>query len=106
MQLVGYQTSHKEIRDLYHDIYLLKRSPSSLPCMPQWRQEAIQDILSSLWSHLHRQGSMTMLEEDQQGATVPAPQWVYQLEPQFRSRRREDPHDEASERPERLTIRH
>ena len=25
MKLVGYQTSHKEIRDLYHSVYLLRK---------------------------------------------------------------------------------
>ena len=73
MQLVGYLTFHKEIRDLYHDVYLLRRSPSLPPCRPWHRQEVIQDILSSLCSHLHRQGGTAMLEEDQQGATVTAP---------------------------------
>ena len=28
IQLVGYQNSHIEIRDLYHDVYLLRRLPS------------------------------------------------------------------------------
>ena len=41
IKLVGYQTSCKEIRDLYHGIYLLIRSPHPLPCGPWWREEAI-----------------------------------------------------------------
>ena len=52
MKLVGYQTSHK-IRDLYHSVYLLRRSPGPLPCRPQQRREAIHDILSSLRNCLH-----------------------------------------------------
>ena len=36
-----------------------------------------------------------MLEEDQQGAAMPAHQPVCQLESQLRSRRREDLHNEA-----------
>ena len=54
MKLVGYWTSHKEIRDLYHSVYLLRRLPGPLPCRPQLRKEAIQDILSSLRNCLHR----------------------------------------------------
>ena len=48
MKLVGYRSSHKEIRDLYHSVYLLRRSPGPPPCGPQQRREAICDILSSL----------------------------------------------------------
>ena len=29
MELVGYQTSRKEMRDIYHSMYLLRRSPGS-----------------------------------------------------------------------------
>ena len=53
MKLVGYQSSHKEIRDLYLSVYLLRRSPGPPPCGPQQRGEAIWDILSSLRSHVH-----------------------------------------------------
>ena len=35
MKPVGYLTSHKEIRDLYHSVYLLRRLPGPLPCGPQ-----------------------------------------------------------------------
>ena len=35
LKFVGYQTSHKEIRDLYHSVNLLRRSPGPLPCGPQ-----------------------------------------------------------------------
>ena len=95
IQLVGYWTSHKEIRDLYHDIYLLRRLPSSLPCRLWQRVEAIQDILSSLRSHLHRWGGTAMLQEDQWGAVMTTPWLVCQLESQSGPRRREDWHDEA-----------
>ena len=53
MKLIGYETSHKEIWDLYHSIYLLRRSPGPPPCGLQQRREAIQDILSSLRNQLH-----------------------------------------------------
>ena len=38
IKLVGYWTSHKEIRDLYHSVYLLRRSSSPPPCGTQWRE--------------------------------------------------------------------
>ena len=86
MKLVGYWTSHKEIRDLYHSVYLLRRSPGPPPCGPQQRKEAIQDILSSLRNCLHRWVYPTTSEGDAQGAAT---------ESQSRSRRRKDPHEEA-----------
>ena len=95
IRLVGYQTSHKEIRDLYHDAYLLRRSLSPLPCRPQWREEAIWVILSSLRSCLPRWGCTAMPEEDQWGTAVATPLPVCQWESMSRSRRREDSHDEA-----------
>ena len=57
IQLVGYQTSWKEILDLYHEEYLLRRPLGLLTCRPWLREEAIQDILSSLMSHLQRWGA-------------------------------------------------
>ena len=85
MELVRYQTSHKEIQDIYHSVYLLRRSPGLPPCGSQQRREAIHDILSSLRSQLH--------------------QWVYPTaakeisgpvdEHQSRPKRREDLHEEA-----------
>ena len=56
MELVGYWTSCKEIWDIYHSVYLLRRSPGLLPCWAQWRRKVICNILSSLTSWLHRQG--------------------------------------------------
>ena len=55
MELVGYQTSRKEIRDVYHSIYLLRRSPGFPSCRESRRRRAIQDILSSLQTQLQRQ---------------------------------------------------
>ena len=54
MELVGYQTSRKEIRDVYHGVYLLRRSPGSPSCGESRRRRAIQDILSSLQTQLQR----------------------------------------------------
>ena len=54
MELVGYQTSHKEIWDIYHSVYLLRRSPGLPPHGGQQRGRVIHDILSSLMIQLHR----------------------------------------------------
>ena len=54
MELVGYRMSRKEIRDVYHSMYLLRRSPGSLSCGESRRRRAIQDILSSLQTWLQR----------------------------------------------------
>ena len=56
MELVGYCTSQKEIRDIYQSVYLLQRAPGLPSCGEQLRRKAIQDILSSLKSQLHRCG--------------------------------------------------
>ena len=54
MELVGYQTSHKEIQDIYQSVYLLRR-PLGLPsCEDQLRRRTICDILSSLKGQLHQ----------------------------------------------------
>ena len=56
MELVGYHTSGKEIRDVYQSTYLLWRAQGLPPCRAQPRRKAIQDILSSLKGQLHRHG--------------------------------------------------
>ena len=92
---VGYCTSCQEIRDLYHSVYLLRRSPGPPSCGPQWREEVIWDILSSLRDHLHRQGYTATPKEEAQGVAAAAPLSAHQWEFQSRSRRREDPDREA-----------
>ena len=32
MELVGYRTSRKEMRDIYHSVYLLRRTPGTPSC--------------------------------------------------------------------------
>ena len=56
MELVGYHTSWREMRDIDQSIYLLWRAPGLSPCGAQSRRKAIQDILSSLKGWLHRCG--------------------------------------------------
>ena len=48
MELVGYHTSQREMRDVYQSIYLLRRTPGLPPCSAQSSRRVIQDILSSL----------------------------------------------------------
>ena len=86
MKLVGYRTSRKEIGDLYHSVYLMRRSPDPLPCRLQQRREAIHDILSSLRNHLHWWVYPIAAKEDTQG---PVNEFL------SRPRGREDPHEEA-----------
>ena len=56
MELVGYHTSWKEIRDIYQSVYLLQRAPGLPSCRDQLRRKAIRYILSSLKGRLHRHG--------------------------------------------------
>ena len=65
VELVGYWTSQKEIWDIYHSVYLLRRSPSLPPFGSQWRRDAIDDILSSLRSWLCQQVHPTTVGETQ-----------------------------------------
>ena len=55
MELVGYKMSRKEMRDVYHSVYLLRRCPGSPSCGALRRRRAIQDILSSLQAQVQRQ---------------------------------------------------
>ena len=86
IKFVGYRTSHKEIRDLYHSVYLMRRSPGPPLCGPQQRRKVIQDILSSLRNHLHQWVYPITTEEDTREAVN---------ESQSRPRGRGDPHEEA-----------
>ena len=48
MGLIEFQTSQKEIREVYHSVYLLNRLPGFPSCGKMRRRRAIQDIHSSL----------------------------------------------------------
>ena len=52
IQLVGYQTSSKEIGDLNCQVYVLMRLPGPPLCGPERAQEITKDIVSSLKDHL------------------------------------------------------
>ena len=64
MELVGYQTSHKEIQDIYQSVYLQWRPPGLHSCGDQLRRRTIWDILSSLKDQLHRHGYPATTGED------------------------------------------
>ena len=66
MELVGYRTSHKEIRNIYHSVYLLRRPLGPPPCGDQWRRTGIHDILSSLTSQFHWHGFPAATGEGQE----------------------------------------
>ena len=86
IKLVGYRTSHKETRDLYHSIYLMRRSPGPPHCRPQQRRKVIWDILSSLRNCLHQWVYPVATEEDTREVVN---------ESHSRPRGRGDPHEEA-----------
>ena len=52
IQLQGYWMSNKEIGDLYHQVYVLKRLPRPQPCRPERAWEITKDTMSSLKDHL------------------------------------------------------
>ena len=54
---VGYHTSQREMRDVYHSMYLLNRAPGFPSCGEATRRRTIQEILSSLQDRLQRQTS-------------------------------------------------
>ena len=55
MELVGYQTSRKEMRDIYHSVCLLRRTPGTPSHGEQERRRVIHYILASLTVWLQRQ---------------------------------------------------
>ena len=63
MELVGYQTSRREMRDIYHSVYLLRRTPGTPSCGEQQRRKVIHDILTSLMVQLQRQMHPTTTED-------------------------------------------
>ena len=62
MALIGFRTSQKEVREVYHSVYLLNRSLGFPSCGETRRRRAIQDILSSLEA---RQQSRTCMTKTQ-----------------------------------------
>ena len=76
MELVGYHTSQRDMRDVYQSVYLLWRAPGLPPCGAQSRRKAIQDILSSLKGQLHRCGHSAIVRNlEPQEKQVTLNQW-------------------------------
>ena len=50
--LVGPQTSKEEFRDLYYQVYKLRRLPGSPPWGLEWMEKMVTEIVSSLKEHL------------------------------------------------------
>ena len=95
IQIVGYQTSQKEIQDLQHKVYLLRRLPGPPACGPSWVEGAIQDILSSIRNCLQREEGTAMSEESQRGASAATLQPSHQTRSHSQFQGRDYQHDEA-----------
>ena len=54
LHIIGYHTSRKELRDVYHSVYLLNRAPGSPSCGEVKQKRAIWEILSLLQERLWR----------------------------------------------------
>ena len=81
MELVGYCTSRKEMRYIYHSVYLSRRSLGFPSCGEQQRRRTIQDIHSSLMDQLHRQAYPTAtgdLDLQEEGWVRPDQQESYE----------------------------
>ena len=63
MELVGYQMSQREMWDIYHSVYLLRRTPGTPSCGEREGRRAIHDILASLTVRLQRQTQPAATEE-------------------------------------------
>ena len=74
LHLVGYHTSQREMRDVYHSVYLLNRAPGFPPCGEATRRRAIQEILSSLQDRLQRWTSPTEARDALESERESAPQ--------------------------------
>ena len=69
MEFMGYWTSCKEIHDIDHSVYLLRRLPGLPSCGGQLRRRTICDILSSLSGQLPWCGYPATTGEDPESET-------------------------------------
>ena len=63
LHLIGYHTSQKELRDVYHSVYLLNRALGSPSCGEVKLKRAIWEILSLLQERLQRWTSSADAED-------------------------------------------
>ena len=70
MELVGYRTFCEEIRNLFHEVRLLRRPPGLLSYGLEWMRKVTNDILflSSLRSCLGQRKGPTEPEQGQRGS--------------------------------------
>ena len=78
LHLIGYHMSRKELRDVYHSVYLLNRAPGFPSCGEVKRRRAIQEILSSLWDRLQRWTSSAEDEDAPENERESAPLPTYE----------------------------
>ena len=65
--LVGPQTSREDFKSLYYELYKLQRLPGSPLREPEWIEEVILEVVSSLEDHLGQKGGKPpwmMMEPD------------------------------------------
>ena len=79
LHLIGYHTSQKELRDVYHSVYLLNRAPGFPSCGEVKRRRAIQEILSSLWDRLQRWTSPAEARDAPGNERESAPPQMYEV---------------------------
>ena len=79
LHLIGYHTSQKELRDMYHSMYLLNRAPGFPSCGEVKRRRAIQEILSSLRDMLQRWTSSTEAKDAPGNERESAPLPTYEV---------------------------
>ena len=63
LHMIGYHTSRKELRDIYHSVYLLNRALGSPSCGEVRWKRAIWEIHSLLQERLQRQTSSANAED-------------------------------------------
>ena len=78
LHLIGYHTSQKELRDVYHSVYLLNRVPGFPSCGEGKRRRAIQEIHSSLQERLQRQTSSIVAKDAPGNEMDSAPLLTYE----------------------------
>ena len=79
LHLIGYHTSQKELRDVYHSVYLLNRAPRFPSCGEVKRRRVIQEILSSIQERLQRQASSIDAEDAPGNEMDLAPLLMYEV---------------------------
>ena len=79
IHLASDRVSHvpKELRDMYHSVYLLNRAPGFPTCGEVKRRRAIQEILSLLQDRLQRQTSSAEVEDIYGNKEEPNPPSTY-----------------------------